>query len=105
MNVAQNSEVSRFLQSAAEEPGILHICQANGPIPLEAQMEEVEVLRNNRRCWPGKVQRERIFHRTKVVKLENEIFGEMGLVPPNNPTDTNVAQTKFMATVLKLYEQ
>lgn len=65
-------------------------------------MKEVEVLSDNGCCWPRKIQRERVFHRPKVMKLEDEVFWKVSLVSPDNPSDTNVAQAEFMATVKKL---
>lgn len=104
MDVTEDSEVARSLQSPAEKPSILHVCQTDRPISFEAQMKEVEILRDNRRCWSGEVQRERVFHRSKVVELEDEFFGEVGLVPPDHPSNTHIAQTEFVATGLKLYK-
>jgi hypothetical protein len=61
-------------------------------------VQKVEVLSDNRRSWPGEVERERVFHRAEVVEFEYEVFRQTCLVAPNHPTNADVGKTKLMAT-------
>ena len=97
VNVAKDGVISGFLQSPTEDSRVLHIGKTDNTISLEAEMEEIEILRNNRCCGTGEVQGERIFHRAEVVKLEDEVLGEVGLVSPYDPANSDVAQTEFVA--------
>lgn len=60
-------------------------------------MDEVVVLRDDLGAWTGEVQSIRFFGASKVMKLENEVLGEVGFIPPNDPAHAGVDKTKFMA--------
>ena len=60
-------------------------------------MQKIEILRNDGGCGTGEVERKGIFNRTEVVELENEVFREVFLGAPDNPTNTNVGETEFVA--------
>jgi hypothetical protein len=61
-------------------------------------MNQTKVLRENRRRRTRKVEREGIFDGTKIMELEDEVLGEMGLITPDNPADTDVGEAEFVAT-------
>ena len=64
-------------------------------------MQEVEILRYNGCSGAGEIEGEGILDGSKVVKLEYEIFWEVGLVTPDHPTDANIRETEFVATGLQ----
>ncbi len=60
-------------------------------------MNEIVVLRNNLGAWAGEIQGIGFLGAAKVVQFEDEVFGEVGLVTPDDPTDTGIHETEFVA--------
>jgi hypothetical protein len=59
-------------------------------------MNKVEVLYDDWRSGARKVEREGVLNRTEIMEFKNEIFGKMGLVAPEDPTNTNISQSKLV---------
>jgi hypothetical protein len=97
MNIAQHGEEACSFKGTGEGTCILHVDQGDIAIALETEMEEAEILRDDRMRRSREVQRERVFHRTKVVELKNEVFGEILCGAPDNPAHSNVTKTKLVA--------
>ena len=98
MDVTENCVVASLLQGTAEQSRILEIRQPNGAITLETKMNEVEVLGDDRRRRSREIEGEGILHRSKVMKLEDQIFGKVGLVTPDDPSNSDIAQSELMST-------
>jgi hypothetical protein len=96
MDITQNRVITAFLQSPAQGSCILEIIQGDGPISLKSEVNEVKILGNDRCCGSREVERKRIFDRTKVVELEDEVFGEVGFVPEDHPTNPYVCKPKLV---------
>ena len=45
----------------------------------------------------GKVESVGLFGAAKVVEFEDKVFGEVGLVTPDDPANASVDKAKFMA--------
>ena len=90
MYIAQNRVISGAFQSATQEASILQVIQRHRTVPLEPQMEKVEVLGNDRSCRSREVEGEGVFDGSEVVQFENELFRKMCFVPPYNPPYANV---------------
>ena len=97
MDIAQYLEQATVFQSATEQPGVLEIVLCNRAVPFEAQMHEVEVLCDDRVRRTREVERERVLDGSKVVKLEDEILRKQLLGAPDDPTNTDVGETEFVA--------
>lgn len=98
MTIAQNMIIPTLLQRPAQQPRILQIRQCNTAVALEAEVHEVEVLRNNGRGGAREVEREAVFDGAEVMELEDEVLGEVGLVAPDDPAYTNICKAEFVAT-------
>lgn len=53
-------------------------------------MNEVEVLGNNLRTGSREIQGIGLFCSSKVVKFEDQVLGEVGLIAPDDPPDSGV---------------
>lgn len=60
-------------------------------------MDQIVVLRYNLSARAREVERVRLFGAAEVVELEDEVLGEIRFVAPNDPTDTGVDETVFVA--------
>jgi hypothetical protein len=60
-------------------------------------MDQVVVLRNDLRSRPGKVKSERLLRAAKVVELEDEMLGEIALIPPDDPANTCIDEAELVA--------
>jgi hypothetical protein len=98
MNVTQHCVILTLLKSTTQEPSISQVIQSHCTIPLETKMDEVEVLRDDRCSRAREVQRKRIFNRTQVMQLKNEVLWKVGLISPDNPPNTYIAQPKLVTT-------
>lgn len=97
MNIAQDGVITAPLECPAEKSGVLQTIQRNVAVSFKSKVDETKVLRDDRRRGTGEVEREGVLDRAKVMELEDEILGEMGFVAPDNPTNTDVGQTEFVA--------
>lgn len=97
VNVAQDHEQAALLEGTAQQTGILQILEGDVPVTLEPEVHEVEVLRDDRVRWTREVERERVLDRPEVVQLEDEVLRKVSLVPPDDPADTDVGKTEFVA--------
>jgi hypothetical protein len=98
VDITDDSIISRTFECTAQQPGVLHISKADCSISFKTEMEEVEILGNDRRRWSRKVEGERIFHRTEVMEFKDEILWKVFLVSPDNPSYADVAEPKFVAS-------
>jgi hypothetical protein len=98
MNIAQHCVIPTLLESTTQEPGIFQVIQGHCTISFETEMNEIEVLRNDRSSWAREVEREGIFDWTKVMQLEDKILGKVGLISPDNPPNAYITQPKLVAT-------
>ena len=98
MDVTKDRVVASLFQSTAEEPSIFHIGKANCTIAFKSKMEQVEVLSDDGSRGAREVQREGVLDRSKIMKLKDEFLWKMGFVAPYNPADTNIAESKLMAS-------
>lgn len=53
-------------------------------------------MSDNRSGRPRKVQGKGILDRPEVMQLKYELFWKVSLVPPHDPTDTDIGKPKFM---------
>ncbi len=60
-------------------------------------MNEIVVLRNDLGTRAGEIQRVGLLGTTKIVELEDQMLGKVGLVTPDDPTDTGVDETELVA--------
>lgn len=60
VNVAEDLEQAAPLERAAEQAGILEVIKRDGAVSFEAEVEEVEVLRDDRVRRAREVERERV---------------------------------------------
>lgn len=72
---------------------ILH----DGAETVKTQVYEVVVLGNDLSSRTGKVESVRFFSASKVMKLEDEVLGKIGLIAPDDPPNAGVYQPKLMA--------
>ena len=79
VDVAEHGEQARLLQRAAEQPRVLQVIQRDRPVPLVAQMQEVEVLRDDGVRRAREVERERVFDGAEVAVGERESDACIGL--------------------------
>lgn len=98
VDIWQHYKISTFLQGSTQRPSVLKIIKRNLAIALETQVQKIEVLGDYRGRATRKSQRESKFSRAEVVELEDKIFGQMCLVAPDDPSNSNVSHTKFMTT-------
>jgi hypothetical protein len=96
MNIAQHGEEACSFKGTGEGTCILEVAQCDVAIALETKTKQVEILRDDRMRRSREVQRERVFHRSKVVELKNEVFGEILWGAPDHPAHSNVAKTKLV---------
>lgn len=61
-------------------------------------MQKVEILCNNGCGRAGEVEGEGVLDGSEIVELEDEIFGEMCLVTPDDPADADVCETELVTT-------
>jgi len=97
MDVTQDLIISTILQSSAQCAGVLQVLEGDSPISGKPKVEEHEVLSDDGGSRTTEVERERKFNGTEIMDFENEIFWEEMLGTPDDPTDTNLGQTKFMS--------
>lgn len=97
MNITYADIPSTGLEGFAEESCIVQAIFHNGSEALKAEMDEVVVLRDDLGAWTGEVEGVGLFGASKVMKLENEMLGEVGFISPNDPAYTGVDETKLMA--------
>lgn len=97
MHIAQHIIIPALLQRTAQQPRILQIRERNATEALKAQMHEVEVLRDDGRSWAREVEREAVFDGAEVVELEDEVLGQVRLVAPDDPADTDVGEAELVA--------
>ena len=96
MNVAQHGVPSRAFKSPAQESSIFQVVKSNCAVTLKAEVQKIEVLSDDGRRWPRKVERERILDASEVMKLEDEIFWKVFFRPPYDPADTDICETELM---------
>src|SRR5258707_15604420 len=97
VDIAEYRIASGFFQGTAKNPSIFHVGQTNLTISFVSKIEEIEILSDDRSCRSRKIQRKRVFNRTKVVKLENQLFGKIVFISPDRPSDADIGQAKLMA--------
>ena len=67
MNIAQDMVVAAVLQSSTQQSSILQVINSNCTVTFESEMQQVEVLGDNRCSRSRKVEREGIFDRSQVM--------------------------------------
>lgn len=97
MDVAEDLEQAAVLQRPAQQPRVLQIVIRDGLVSLKAEMHEVEVLCDDRVGGAREVQRERVLDRAEVVQLEDQVLGQVLLRPPDDPSDTDVRESKLVS--------
>ena len=70
---------------------VLHLLHDVG-VTLAAQADEVVVLRQHHRGARGEVQRERGVGLAEIVLVEDQVLGEVGLLPEDQPADARIDQ-------------
>lgn len=97
MNIAQHSVEPSALESAGKGAGVPHIRKSHVAVALEPEMQEVEVLRDDRVRRTREIERERVLDGAEVVQLKDEVFGEVFLRAPDDPSHTDIGKTEFVA--------
>lgn len=97
VHIAQNRIISTLLERTRKQARVLQIRKGNAAVTLKAKVDEVEVLRDDRSSRSREIERETIFDGTKVMQLEDEVLRKVSLVPPDDPADTDVGKTEFVA--------
>lgn len=67
VNIAQDMIVAAVLQSSTQQSSILQVIDSNCTVTLETEMQQVEVLSDNRCSRSRKVEREGIFDRSQIM--------------------------------------
>lgn len=96
VDVTEDLEEAALLERAREQAGVLHVVERDGAVALEAEVQEVEVLRDDRVRWTREVERERVLDRAEVVQLEDEVLREVLLGAPDDPANTDVGKTELV---------
>lgn len=60
-------------------------------------MDQVVVLHYDLGAGTGEVERVGLFGAAEVVQLEDQVFGEEGLVAPDDPADAGGDEAVFVA--------
>ena len=60
-------------------------------------MDEVVVLDDDLGAWAGEVKCVGLLGAAEVVELEDEVFGEEGLVTPDDPAEAGGYEPVFVA--------
>ena len=97
MNIADAHIPSTSLERLAEESCILQAIFHHVPEAVKAEMDEVVVLRYDLGPWTGEIEGVRFLRASQVMKLENEVLGEVRLISPNDPAHAGVDEPKLMA--------
>lgn len=82
-----------FGQQAGVGEAVLH----DGAVAVEAEVDEEEVLGDDLGARAGEVEGVGFLGAAEVVELEDEVFGQVGLVPPDDPSDSSVDQAEFVS--------
>ena len=96
VDIAKDFEEPAVFQRPTKKTGVLEVVQSNRPVALESEMQEVEVLGDDRVCRAREIERERIFDGAEVVQLEDEVAGKEVLGTPDDPADTDICQSEFV---------
>lgn len=67
------------------------------PVALKAEVDEVIVLDQDVGAGASEVERVGLLGAAEVVELEDEVFGEIGFISPDDPTDPGVDKAVFVA--------
>jgi hypothetical protein len=100
VDLAQDFIVSTLLEGSAQCASILQILEGDCPVPCKPEVEEHEVLSDDRRSGATEVEGERVFNGTKIMELEDEILREEVLRAPDNPTDANRGKSEFVCSII-----
>ena len=59
-------------------------------------MNQVEVLRDHLSSGTREVQREGLLGASEIMKFEDELLGQVRLIPPDDPSEASVDEPKLM---------
>ena len=97
MDVADADVPPTRLQRLAQQPRVRQAILHDVPIPREAEMNEIEVLRNDLRAWPRKVQCVRLLRAAEIVQLEDQVLGQLRLVAPDDEAHPRESKAELVA--------
>ena len=97
MNVAHADIPTRLFECFAQQPGVSETILHDASKAFEAEVDQVVVLGDDLSAGTGEVERVGFFGAAEVVELEDEVFGEIGLVAPNDPADAGIDEAEFVA--------
>jgi hypothetical protein len=69
-----------------EEPSVLEAIFHDGSESVETEMDQIVVLCNDLGSWSREAQGVRLFCPSQIMKFENEMPGQIGFVPPDDPS-------------------
>ncbi len=97
VNIAHANIPPAGFQNLAEKACIGEAILHDGAETVETQVDEVIILGNDLSSRTGEVEGVRFFSASKVMKLEDEVLGQIGLIAPNDPPNAGVHQAELMA--------
>ena len=97
VDVAHALVPARGLQALGQEAGVGEAVLHDGAVPVEAEVDEEEVLGDDLGAGAGEVERVGFLGAAEVVEFEDEVFGEVGLVPPDDPSHASVDQSELVS--------
>jgi len=97
MDTADAGEPPRSLQSLTEHPCVGQTVLHDLAVSVEAQMDQVVVLPDHLGAGPREVKRVRFLGAAEVMKLEDQVLGQVRAVAPDDPSDAGVDQAVLVS--------
>lgn len=79
----------------AEQAGVCEAVFHDRAVAVEAEVDQVVVLRDDLGARAGEVEGEGFFSAAQVVKLEDQVLGQVAFVAPNDPADAGIDETEL----------
>lgn len=97
VDIAQTDKPSSPFQSFAQQSCICQTVFHDLSIPIEPKADQIIVLANYLCSRPGEVQRISLLSAPEVIKLEDELFWQIGAVSPDYPTQSRIHEAVLMS--------
>ena len=97
MDVAHALVPPCSFQALGQQPGVGEAVLHDGAVAVEAEVDEEEVLGDDLGAGAGEVEGVGFLGAAEVVELEDEVFGQVGLVSPDDPADSCVDESELVS--------
>lgn len=97
VDVAHALVPSGGFQAFGQEAGVGEAVLHDGAVAVEAEVDEEEVLGDDLGAGAGEVEGVGFLGAAEVVELEDEVLGQVGLVPPDDPSYSSVDQSELVS--------